>query len=149
MNHKRFISVIRELMESAREFQHYSAQQIRELDLTPAQFDILATLGNTKGMSCKELGEKTLITKGTLTGVLDRMAAKGLLERLPSAEDGRSWVTRLTEKGQAEFEAVFPPHMEYLAKVFEPFTDGELGAMREQLARLRQAFQIQNAVTAA
>ena len=34
--------------------------------LTHAQFDIIATLGNTPGMSYKELGDKTLITKGTL-----------------------------------------------------------------------------------
>ena len=32
----------------------------------------IATLGNTPGMSYKELGDKTLITKGTLTGVIER-----------------------------------------------------------------------------
>src|SRR3989442_11934263 len=31
--------------------------------------------------------EKTLVTKGTLTGVLDRLERKGLIERVPSRED--------------------------------------------------------------
>ena len=34
-------------------------------------FDIIVTLGNTPGLSFKELGQRTLITKGTLTGVVD------------------------------------------------------------------------------
>jgi hypothetical protein len=48
-------------------FEAYSATHIRTLGLTPPQFDIVATLGNTSGMTATELGEKTLITKGTLT----------------------------------------------------------------------------------
>jgi len=88
--------VVRALIESARGFERCSGLHVRELGLTPAQFDIVATLGNTEGMTCKELGQKTLITKGTLTGVLDRLADKGLLERTASPDDGRSWITRLT-----------------------------------------------------
>jgi len=36
--------------------------------MTPPQFDIIATLGNTSGMTATVLGEKTLITKGSLPG---------------------------------------------------------------------------------
>ena len=88
------------------------------LNLTPAQFDIIATLGNTDGMTCKELGEKTLITKGTMTGVLDRLEGKALLVRVASPDDGRSWITKLTRKGQALFEEIFPAHMKHLDPLF-------------------------------
>jgi len=67
----------------------YSSVHIRSLGLTPPQFDIVATLGNTPGMSPKELGEKTLITKGTLTGVVDRLEDKGLVRPDRLASDGR------------------------------------------------------------
>jgi MarR family 2-MHQ and catechol resistance regulon transcriptional repressor len=50
--------------------------------LTPSQFDIIATLGNTPGMTLQGIGEKTLITKGTLTGVVDRLQEKGLVDRV-------------------------------------------------------------------
>ena len=133
------------LIESARGFERCSAAHVRELGLTPPQFDIVATLGNTAGMTCKELGQKTLITKGTLTGVLDRLEGKGLLERTPSPADGRSWITRLTPAGQSLFEKVFPPHLTHLAPLFDSFSDAELENMRVQLRRLREAFEAHNA----
>lgn len=141
MQHKRFIVVVRELVECARAFEHFSAAHVRQLDLTPAQFDIVATLGNTQGMTCKELGEKTLMTKGTLTGVLDRLESKKILERLPSAEDGRSFIIRLTRKGDALFDRIFPEHMAYLKPAFEQFSDKELADMRGKLRQLRLAFE--------
>ncbi|HRK57367.1 MAG TPA: MarR family winged helix-turn-helix transcriptional regulator, partial [Burkholderiaceae bacterium] len=63
----RFLATVRELVRCYQAFEHYSDQQIRRFGLTPPQFDLIATLGNTAGLSPKVLGEKTLITKGTLT----------------------------------------------------------------------------------
>ena len=71
-----FLPSLRELVRCYQTFSAYSAAHLRTLGLTPPQFDIVATLGNTPGMTPKEVGEKTLITKGTLTGVVDRLAAK-------------------------------------------------------------------------
>jgi DNA-binding MarR family transcriptional regulator len=68
-----FLPMLRELARCYQAFESYSGLHIRSLDLTPSQFDIVATLGNTAGMSFKELGVKTLITKGTLTGVVYRL----------------------------------------------------------------------------
>ncbi len=140
MRHKTYMPVIRELMECARGFERCSNLHIRELALTPAQFDIIATLGNTNGMTCKELGEKTLITKGTMTGVLDRLEGKGLLTRSPSPDDGRSWITRLTRKGQTLFEEIFPAHIKHLDPMFADLSDDDLKSLRTQLRRLREAF---------
>jgi DNA-binding MarR family transcriptional regulator len=73
--------MLRELARCYQAFEAHSGAHVRSLGLTPAQFDIVATLGNTPGMSFKELGEKTLITKGTLTGVVDRLEAQRLVRR--------------------------------------------------------------------
>ena len=146
MRNKRYMQLVRALIECARSFEHCSGKHVRELGLTPAQFDIVATLGNTPGMSCKELGEKTLITKGTMTGVLDRLQGKGLLSRHESPEDGRCWITKLTPMGQALFEEIFPKHLAHLDPLFITFTDPELDNMRQQLCRLRAAFEGTNTV---
>jgi len=145
MPSRKFMPVVRALIESARGFERCSGLHVRELGLTPAQFDIVATLGNTEGMTCKELGQKTLITKGTLTGVLDRLADKGLLERTASPDDGRSWITRLTPSGQKLFEKIFPLHLQHLEPLFSSFSDSELATMQQQLQRLRAAFDAHNA----
>ena len=142
MRHKKFMPVVRELIECARAFEQCSNAHIRDLRLTPAQFDIIATLGNTRGMTCKELGEKTLITKGTMTGVLDRLEAKGLLARTPCQVDGRSWITTLTVRGQSLFEEIFPAHIKHLEPLFSSLSDDELAVMHAQLRRLRGAFDV-------
>jgi DNA-binding MarR family transcriptional regulator len=88
------------------------------------------------------LGEKTLITKGTMTGVLDRLEAKGLLARTPCREDGRSWITTLTANGQSLFDEIFPAHIKHLEPLFSSLSDDELATMHVQLRRLRGAFDV-------
>lgn len=141
MGSKRFLPLIRALVECAQSFERCSGSHVRETGLTPAQFDIIATLGNTDGMTCKELGEKTLITKGTMTGVLDRLVQKKLLTREASPIDGRSWIAKLTPKGQALFEQTFSAHLAHLNPFFAGFSDLELNTFKQQLDRLRLAFE--------
>ncbi|WP_024301307.1 MarR family winged helix-turn-helix transcriptional regulator [Pseudogulbenkiania sp. MAI-1] len=122
------LPVIRELVRAFQAFEQYSARHVRQLGLTPPQFDVIATLGNTPGMSCKELSEKTLITKGTLTGVIDRLAEKGVVTRQERPEDRRSVFISLTPEGEELFRQVFPAHCDYM---HEAFRDCD----REQLQR--------------
>jgi MarR family transcriptional regulator, 2-MHQ and catechol-resistance regulon repressor len=138
MKKERYLRSIRLLAECYHTFEHISSTNIRTLDLTPPQFDIIATLGNTEGMSFKELGEKTLITKGTLTGVVDRLEAKGLVCRSSHAEDRRSTIVRLTEKGEKEFQRVFPPHIKVCKQPFLQYGEEDFSVLERELARLKQ-----------
>jgi len=130
---------LRSLAECYHAFERYSAAQVREFGLTPPQFDILATLGNTDGMSFKELGGKTLITKGTLTGVIDRMELRGLVRRVQSKSDGRSTIVRLTKKGADEFARIFPLHVAYLRGPFTALSEAELEQFEALAGKLRGA----------
>lgn len=138
MKRERYLRSVRLLAECYHTFEHISSANIRMLDLTPPQFDIIATLGNTEGMSFKELGEKTLITKGTLTGVVDRLEAKGLVCRSLHAEDRRSTIVRLTEKGEREFHRVFPPQVAVCKQAFLEYGDADFSALERELAKLKQ-----------
>ena len=137
MNKEIFLPTLRELARCYQAFEAHSAAHIRTLGLTPPQFDIVATLGNTAGMSFKELGEKTLITKGTLTGVVDRLTEKKLVRRVASPTDGRSQIVQLTVKGEALFAKVFPEHVANLRRAFAPLSAAELEQTRAALSRLR------------
>ena len=139
MSQKPFIPVLRELARTYQAFESYSAAHIRTLGLTPPQFDIVATLGNTNGMSFKELGEKTLITKGTLTGVVDRLEAKELVRRAASPSDGRSQLVQLTRKGETIFAKSFPAHLNHVEQAFTAFSQNDLSDIETALQRLRQA----------
>lgn len=140
MTKKIFMPVLYELVRTYQAFESYSIPHIRTLGLTSPQFDIVATLGNTDGMSFKELGEKTLITKGTLTGVVDRLEAKGFVRRVASPSDGRSQMVQLTKAGEALFLKVFPAHLCHLEQVFSGLSQDELNSTEATLHQLREAF---------
>lgn len=114
-----YLSSLKQLVQCYQLYEKLANQHFAELGLTSSQFDIIATLGNTEGMSCKELGEKTFITKGTMTGVLDRLECKGVLTRCPVQGDRRLYLIKLTDEGQALFEKVFPLHLEHMKQYFD------------------------------
>jgi MarR family transcriptional regulator, 2-MHQ and catechol-resistance regulon repressor len=136
-----FLPTLRELVRCNQAFERYSAAHIRTLGLTPPQFDVLATLGNTDGMTCKELGDKTLITKGTLTGVLDRLQERGLIERCEDARDARRTHVALTRAGDAVFAETFLPHLAYLDRAFSRLSVSEMKQLETSLATLHAAFE--------
>lgn len=137
--HEPHLRTVRLLAECFQAFERVSGRHVRELGLTPPQFDIVATLGRTPGMTFRRLGELTLITKGTLTGVVDRLETRGVVERVPSAADRRSTLVRLTPAGEALFERVFPLHIGYLRERFAGWTGPDFERIEAQLERLRGA----------
>lgn len=140
MTKETFFPILRELARCYQAFESYSAKHIRTLGLTPAQFDLIVTLGNTQGMNFKELGEKTLITKGTLTGVVDRLVAKKLVRRVASPTDGRSQTVELTAQGESLFARIFPAHVAHVRVAFAELEAAGLQQAEETLRQLRSAF---------
>lgn len=135
-----FLPLIKELATTYQAFESYSTSHVKELGLTMTQFDILATLGNQPPMTCKELGEKTLILKGTMTGVLERMEAKGLIERIPNKDDGRSYKIGLTKSGNKLFQKAFPEHLQYLGKAFSKLSNKEIEQAVKTLKAVKTIF---------
>ena len=140
MSQAPFLPALRALVEAYQAFEAYSGAHIRAIDLTPSQFDIIATLGNTPGMPLNELGAKTLITKGTLTGVVDRLSDKQLVRRIASSSDGRSQIVQLTPQGEAMFERIFPAHIKHMERAFVALPPHELAGTEAALQRLREGF---------
>ena len=135
---ERYLKSVRLLAECLQGFERFSGESVRRSGLTHAQFDIIATLGNTPGMTYKELGDKTLITKGTLTGVIERLEQKGLVVRTRCLDDKRSFYVALSEQGQQVFGTVFPVVVEQGRQLFSSYTDADFTAMEAMLGKLKQ-----------
>lgn len=74
------------------------------------EFDVLAALrriGPPNELSPSQLVSETLVTSGTMTNRVDRLNARGLVERRPSTTDRRGVRVRLTEAGRAKVDAAF------------------------------------------
>ena len=137
-----YLSLLRPLVEAYLAFYRVGARHIESLGLTPSQFDVIAELGDTKGLTCADLSKATLVTKGTLTGVLDRLEAKGVVKRENVEGDRRAIKICLTAKGQALFRKVFPAHAQFLRPYFEgAMSASEVKQLKSALTRLRQSFE--------
>jgi DNA-binding MarR family transcriptional regulator len=72
-------------------------------DLETGEFDVLASLrrsGTPYNLSPSQLVNLLLVTSGTMTNRIDRLEAKGMVERLPDPNDGRGVIVRLTNAGK-------------------------------------------------
>ncbi len=140
-----YMPTLHQLIRCTQAFERFSGSHVKQMGLTESQFDVIATLGNTDGMTCKALGERTLITKGTLTGVLDRMEARSLITRRSDVTDARRTHVALTRKGSALFDEVFPAHLKHLQRAFGRLRESELTHLLEGLTTLRDAFEKEHA----
>jgi len=85
-----------------------------------------------------------LVTKGTLTGVLERLESKGILERKLNPEDARSQMIGLTIEGQKLFEKVFPAHLQHLEGAFKKLNIEQLESLRVSLKSIEEIFKLFN-----
>lgn len=76
------------------------AAELKALGLSIPQFDLLSTLTEREGSSQQELAERLYVTKGNVSGLLDRMVEAGLVERRAIPGDRRSNALYLTPKGR-------------------------------------------------
>ena len=137
-NNVSLLPVLRALVECQRAVERVAGRHIETMGLTHSQFDVLVTLGDTPGLTHKAIGEQTLITKGTLTPVLDRMEAKGLVRRVKGEQDRRQSLFSLTPQGQALYARTFMPHVEVLRArmaVLAPAEQDHLVALLQKLKR--------------
>ncbi len=78
-------------------------QAFADHGIEPWEFDVLAALrraGPPYQLSPGRLLRETLVTSGTMTNRVDRLTARGLVERLPDPHDRRGVLVRLTETGR-------------------------------------------------
>lgn len=71
-----------------------------ELGLTYTQYVTMLALWENPSQTVKELGQKLFLDSGTLTPLLKKLEAKGLISRNRSTRDERSLIVTLTQEGQ-------------------------------------------------
>ncbi len=71
------------------------------LGLTYPQYLVMLVLWSRDGIAVKEIGEQLMLDSGTLTPLLKRLEAAGLIKRTRSVEDERQVIIALTKEGAA------------------------------------------------
>ena len=106
-----------------------------KLGLTYPQYLVMLALWERDGVPVKDIGERLILDSGTLTPLLKRLEAAGLVKRTRSTEDERQVLIALTPQGQALKEKARAVPQGVLAA--SACSLGELSAMKKDLVALR------------
>ncbi|MFD9036655.1 MarR family winged helix-turn-helix transcriptional regulator [Streptomyces sp. NPDC059567] len=118
-----------------KEFRAFAAERNLEL----GEFDVLSTLqrsGPPYELTAGVFRKASMVTSGAITNRIDRMEAKGLVERIRDTEDRRSVKIRLTERGHEITRAYMKDHLLNEARMLELFDREECDELAGKLRRL-------------
>ena len=104
------LEVLSRITRLARHLDRARRDAFAEHDLEPWEFDVLTALrraGEPYELSPGTLLRATLVTSGTMTNRIDRLAAAGLVRRRQDPEDRRGVLVSLTEAGLGRVDAAF------------------------------------------
>ena len=111
--------------------------------LTEPQFNMLLLLARQRkeGMVLGKIGDKMLVSKANITGLVDRLEKLGLLARENHADDRRAKVARITEAGLDLLKKVVPLHCDKINKITSALEAEEKKRLVESLTKLCQAIR--------
>ncbi|WP_274561751.1 MarR family winged helix-turn-helix transcriptional regulator [Streptomyces spiramyceticus] len=122
-----------------KEFKSFAAKRGLEL----GEVDVLITLqrsGPPYELSAGALLKAAMVTSGAITNRIDRMEAKGLVERVRDGADRRTVNIRLTEGGHEVAREYMGAHLANEARMLREFSREECERMGDSLRKLLESF---------
>lgn len=123
------------LLRATRAIERELRERLRvKFGITLPQFDVMAALYRREhGMTMTELSRMLLVSNGNITGIIDRLVNDGLVARVPSADDRRAIMVRLTPKGTVRFAAIARAHQDWIDGILADLDGEEAGIIIRHL----------------
>jgi len=119
-------------------------EQCARHGITATQLNVLKLLQAVGDLSLSELSRRMAAKNSTITGIVDRMVAAGLVAREQSAEDRRVWTIKMTDAGKAMARRIDVAPWDLLRGALAALPPSELEALISTLAKV--ATFVENAV---
>lgn len=104
-----------------------------------AAFNVLSVLGgDPQPLRPSTIAERMMVTRATMTGVLDSLERRGFVKRVASADDGRSRHVTLTAKGRKAVDRLVPAMHRFERDLMGGLTDTELRRLLDAVAALQR-----------
>ena len=108
--------------------------------LTLPRFDLMAQLERApEGLTLGALSRRLMVSNGNVTGLVERLAQSGQVERVPHPVDRRVVHVRLTAAGRAAFADMARAHAGWIGDLFAALTAEEARQLLHLLGRLKQS----------
>ena len=105
-------------------------------DLNPAQGRIMFVLWREDNISIHELSKRTLLSKSTLTSMLDRLEQAGFIKRVPSKKDRREILIQLADKDKSLQNKYVDVSRDMTKIFYNNFTEQEINDFENYLEKL-------------
>jgi len=109
---------------------------LAETGIDDTDFRILEVLLRKGPLPVNTIGPKVFLTPGSISTAVDRLVARGLVNRVESPEDRRVRIVSLTTKGKGLIAPIFRKHAAEIAKVFADASPKELRALETILKKI-------------
>ena len=137
------LEVLSRVSRLAHHLDRHRAAAFARHGVEPWEFDVLAALrrsGAPYELSAGRLTAETLVTSGTMTNRVDRLAARGFVERRPDPDDGRGVLVGLTGAGREVVEAALAALVERERTLLADLSAADQAALAALLRRLVAPF---------
>lgn len=114
-------------------------QETEAHGVTPVQFAALHTVDHTPGIDQRTLAGRVGLDTSTVAGVIDRLEARGLIERQASPADRRVRLLALTREGSKALQAVEPDMLKAQERILAPLRKAERAEFMRMLRVLVEA----------
>ena len=114
----------------------YLSIRLAKYDVTPSQYGVLSCLWGKSHATPKQIAETLCLETSTISGVLDRMQKKELIDRVINKEDRREVQVIITEKGRALQEPITEIIDSVNEEVLKDFTVEEVAQIKNALRRI-------------
>lgn len=112
----------------------------REFGATLPRFDVLAALyRRPEGLLMGELSRALMVSNGNVTGIVERLAGEGLVERARRDSDRRTSIVRLTPEGDRYFERLAAAHEAWVDELLRVLDPREVDQLSDALKPLKAA----------
>lgn len=113
-----------------------SDESLTQYGITHAQGAIILMLSNGKYSTAADLARETYTDAASIKRMIDRLAARNLIQREPCAHDRRLMKLHLTADGIALSKQIPKAFCAVLNKHFSEFSAEEIGFLKSMLRRL-------------
>ncbi len=118
----------------------YNRYDLRREGLTVPQFTILNHT-TPEGVPLSEISARMLCDNSNLTGIVDRLISKELVERKPDPQDRRVSLICLTPAGTEKLRNIRPRHHASVSRRMQSLSEPEVQQLRDLLRALYQGLQ--------
>ncbi len=114
----------------------HSKKLNKDSGLTGPQLLVLQEAKRTRGITAKAIADKVNLSQGTITTILDRLAAKGAINRVRSETDRRRVAIYLTDQGQNLLDDSPKPLQDHFIERFQSLEVWEQNQLLSSVGRI-------------